>query len=285
VTFTKLYPQANITYNLLHDFRFHPCEGLAYKNPERTMRRFLTSTFPTNVGDYLPKPRILCGSRLPIASSAIVTVVTVVALLALSGCTSAKVKLGWKVQLDKTPIASIHASLPKGPGIAPGDKAPLVVAVTSPDGKVLQTEGAGHGKILWKDLKVTTTVVSANQKGVLTLPRDPRISDGKMAHVTITVPSHPDLRADLDISPRYDSRFIVDSPAAAAPLVSMAPTELTAPAAAWVRSIQIVRLRAGTAGTGPMVPMVTMEAPDGMPRQCTSVCPSELETLLCFRLV
>jgi len=136
--------------------------------------------------------------------------VMVVALLALSGCTSAKVKLGWKVQLDKTPIASIHASLPKGPGIAPGDKAPLVVAVTSPDGKVLQTEGAGHGKILWKDLKVTTTVVSANQKGVLTLPRDPRISDGKMAHVTITVPSHPDLRADLDISPRYDSRFIVD---------------------------------------------------------------------------
>src|SRR6267378_3002691 len=70
-------------------------------------------------------------------------------LVALIGCTPLKVRLGWKVYLDKTPISSIQASLPKGPGIAPGEKSPLVVMLTAPDGKVLQTEGMGRGKVLW----------------------------------------------------------------------------------------------------------------------------------------
>ena len=128
-------------------------------------------------------------------------------LVALSGCTSVKVRLGWRVYLDKTPIAAIAASLPNGPGIAPGEKSPLVVVVTEPDGKVLQTEGKGGGKVLWKDLKVTATVVAANSKGIVSLPRDPRISDGKVAHVIITVPSHPDLRTELDIPVRYNYKF------------------------------------------------------------------------------
>jgi hypothetical protein len=128
-------------------------------------------------------------------------------MLALSACTPIKVRLGMKVYLDKTPIATIAASLPKGPGIAPGEKSPLVLVVTEPDGKVLQTEGAGHGKVLWKDLHVTATVVTANQKGVVSLPHDPRKSEGKVGHVTITVPSHPDLRAELDIPVRYNYAF------------------------------------------------------------------------------
>ena len=128
-------------------------------------------------------------------------------LFLLSGCAAVKVRLGWRVYLDKTPIASMTASLPKGPGIAPGEKSPLVVTITEPDGKVLQTEGAGHGKVLWKDLTITATIVTANQKGVVSLPRDPRISDGKVGHITITVPSHPDIRADLDIVPRYNYGF------------------------------------------------------------------------------
>src|SRR5271169_2211590 len=128
-------------------------------------------------------------------------------LFAQSACAPVKVKLGWRVDLDKTPIASIKASLPQGPGIAPGEKSPLVVVVTEPGGEVLQTEGKGKGKVMWKDLKVTATVVTANQKGIVSLPRDPRISDGKVAHVTITVPSHPDLRAELDIPVRYNFKF------------------------------------------------------------------------------
>jgi hypothetical protein len=130
-----------------------------------------------------------------------------VSVLALNGCASLQVRLGWKVYLDKTPLASIKASLPKGPGIAPGEKSPLVVAFTESDGKVLMTEGQGQGKVMWKELKITASVVAANQKGIVSLPRDPRASDGKVAHVTITVPSHPDLRADLDIPLRYNYKF------------------------------------------------------------------------------
>jgi len=129
-------------------------------------------------------------------------------LLLPVGCTSLKVKMGWKVRLDQTPVASIQASLPKGPGIAPGEKSPLVVVLTGPGGKVLVTEGQGRGKVLWKDLKVTPSVVTANRKGIVSLPQDPRVSDGKLAHVTITVPSHPDLHAELDIPLRYNYNYV-----------------------------------------------------------------------------
>jgi hypothetical protein len=128
-------------------------------------------------------------------------------LLALSGCASVQVHLGMKVYLAKIPATAITVTVPKGPAIAPGEKLPLVVTVMESDGKTLQTEGAGQGKVMWKDLTVTTTVATVNQKGIVSLPRDPRISDGKVPHVTVTVPSHPDLRAELDIPVRYDEKY------------------------------------------------------------------------------
>jgi len=131
-----------------------------------------------------------------------------VSLLLLGGCTAVKVKLGMKIYLVNTPVASMQASLPKGPAIAPGQKLSLVVQFTQPDGKVLVTEGQGRGKVLWSDLTVTPSVVTADQKGRIKLPGDPRVSDGKVAHVTITVPSHPDLRAELDIPITYDYNFV-----------------------------------------------------------------------------
>ena len=129
-------------------------------------------------------------------------------LLALSGCAAVKVKLGMRVYLAKVQVTTMTASLPNGPAIAPGEKSPLVVQFTQPDGKILLTEGKGKGKVLWQDLTVTPTVVTANNKGVLTLAHDPRKSDGKTAHVTITVPSHLDLKADLDIPITYDYNFV-----------------------------------------------------------------------------
>jgi hypothetical protein len=128
-------------------------------------------------------------------------------VLALSGCAPVKVRLGLRVYLDKIPINTMEASLPEGPGIAPGEKSPLVLAFTGPDGKVLMTEGEGHGKVLWKDINVTASVAVANKKGIVSLPKDPRISDGKVPHIIITVPSHPDLHAELDIPVRYDYNY------------------------------------------------------------------------------
>jgi hypothetical protein len=130
-----------------------------------------------------------------------------ISLLVLNGCTAVKVKLGMKIYLAKTAVASMQASLPKSSAIAPGQKLGLVVQFTQPDGKILLTEGQGSGKVLWSDLTVTPTVVTADQKGRITLPRDPRVSDGKVAHVSITVPSHPDLHAELDIPITYDYKF------------------------------------------------------------------------------
>jgi hypothetical protein len=142
------------------------------------------------------------------ASTGWAACLTGASLLALGGCTALKVKLGMRVYLAKTEVSSMQPKLPNGPAIAPGEKSPLVVQFTQPDGKLLMTEGQGKGKVLWSDLTVTPTVVTVNKKGVLTLAHDPRISDGKTAHVTITVPSHPDLHADLDIPITYDYNFI-----------------------------------------------------------------------------
>lgn len=143
-----------------------------------------------------------------IPAKAWATALGLACLFALNGCTALQVKLGMKVYLAQTPVSSMEVRLPKGPAIAPGQKAPLVVAVTEPDGKVLLTEGQGGGKVMWKDLQVTATIVSVNNKGVVSLRHDPRVSDGKVGHVIVTAPSHPDLRTELDIPFRYDIDYV-----------------------------------------------------------------------------
>jgi hypothetical protein len=145
-----------------------------------------------------------------LASTSWAVCLAVASLLALSGCTSVKVKLGMRVYLANTPVSSMQASLPNGPAIAPGEKSPLVLQFTQPDGKILVTEGKGKGKVLWADITVAPTVVTANNKGIVSLAHDPRVSDGKTAHVTITVASHPDLHADLDIPITYDYNFVAN---------------------------------------------------------------------------
>jgi hypothetical protein len=129
-------------------------------------------------------------------------------LLGLSGCSKIQVGLGLRASLAKVPVTAMEASLPKDPGVAPGEKSPLVVTFTASDGKTYVTAGKGKGKVLWNDLAITATVVSINKKGVLTLDRDPRTSDGKMGHLAITIPSHPGITTELDVPVRYDYPFV-----------------------------------------------------------------------------
>src|SRR3984885_12074530 len=89
----------------------------------------------------------------------------------LSGCSRIQVGLGLRVSLAKVPVTSIEASLPKDPGVAPGEKSPLVVTFAASDGKTYVTEGKGKGKILWKDLTITATVVSINKNGIVSSTR------------------------------------------------------------------------------------------------------------------
>jgi hypothetical protein len=132
------------------------------------------------------------------------------ALLALSGCTAVRVKLRLRVRLEKLPVSSMQVHLPNGPAIAPGEKSPLIAQFTQPDGKILVTEGAGKGKVLWQDIVITPTVVTADKKGNISLAHDPRKSDGKTGHVVVTVPSHPDLHAEFDVPITYDYNFIAN---------------------------------------------------------------------------
>jgi hypothetical protein len=129
-------------------------------------------------------------------------------LVLLAGCSAINIKLGRRVDLTKTPVTSIDLSLPKGPGIAPGQKLPMLVTAMQANGKVLLTEGAGKGKMQWKDLKVTPTIVTADSKGNVLLSRDPRVSDGKTGHVSVSIPSQPAIApAELDIPFRYNVAF------------------------------------------------------------------------------
>lgn len=135
--------------------------------------------------------------------------VCLLSIAALGGCGALKMRP--KVDLPQTPVASIEVSLPRGPAIAPGKKSPLVVKVTKSDGTVLYTEGEGKGKVQWKDLTLKAAVVDVSNKGMVSVPRDPRISDGRTGHVTVAVPSHPDVRpAELEIAFRYDLKFAVN---------------------------------------------------------------------------
>jgi hypothetical protein len=135
-------------------------------------------------------------------------ILLLMAVIALSSCSAMKVKLGMRVDLTKVDVASIDARMANSPGVAPGQKAPLIVTVTQTDGKQLQTEGAGSGKVMWKDLQTTAQVVTFDNKGNVHLAADPRASDGKTGSVEITVPSHPAVKAaDLDIPFRYNVAF------------------------------------------------------------------------------
>jgi hypothetical protein len=127
------------------------------------------------------------------------TAIVFVSSLFLGGCAAAN--------LNKLAVSSIAVAQAKAPGIAPGEKSSLVVSMTEANGKPLATNAEGEEKIRWSDLSVTGTVVKADKKGNVSLPSDPRKSFGKQPHVSVTVPSHPDLHADLDIPLRYDRAY------------------------------------------------------------------------------
>src|ERR1700722_4967443 len=91
----------------------------------------------------------------------------------LSGCATVQVHLGMKVYLSKIPVSAIEVQQAKAPGIGPGQKSSLIATITEPNGKTLTTEGAGHGKVMWRDLTVTPTIVAVNKKGVISIRPNP----------------------------------------------------------------------------------------------------------------
>jgi hypothetical protein len=143
------------------------------------------------------------------------------ALVSIGGCSELGVLLGVRTRLDKLPVTSISASLvgttQSGEthtgsitALAPGGSARLVIVATTQDGKQLVTAGAGKGTVLLDSYVFTASLATIGKRGKVSLPADPRITDGKVPNIHIATVGHPDVVADLDIGLRYDVPFLAN---------------------------------------------------------------------------
>jgi hypothetical protein len=136
-----------------------------------------------------------------------------IVIVALAGCGDLGVLLGLRTRLDKLPVISISASLVGKKGsepitsLPPGGSARLVVVVTTEDGKRLVTAGAGHGTVLLDSFTYTPTLALIKKRGKVSLPADPRLTDGQIASIHLATVGHPDVVTDLHIAIRYDVPF------------------------------------------------------------------------------
>ena len=138
---------------------------------------------------------------------AVVAGLGVLGVLALEGCESIAIGLHLRTRLDRVPVTGLAASLSPQPALSPGGRGRLVIIADTADGQKLATVGPGQGKVLFDSFSYEAQVVQVDRKGVVCLPADPRISDGRVPHVHISALGHPDAVTDLDIPVRYDVAF------------------------------------------------------------------------------
>jgi hypothetical protein len=136
-----------------------------------------------------------------------------IVVVGLAGCGDLGVLLGLRTRLDKLPVTSISASLVGKNGsqpitsLPPGGSAWLVVVATTEDGKRLVTAGAGHGTVLLDSFSYTPTLAQIKKNGKVSLPADPRLTDGQIASIHLATVGHADVVTDLHIPIRYDVPF------------------------------------------------------------------------------
>ena len=128
----------------------------------------------------------------------------VVGASTLAGCEAIQVWTGARMRLDGIPLQSIAASMPGNGAIAPGAKARLSVVATTSDGRTLATVGTGDGKVLLDSYVFEASGATVDEDGKVSLPADPRLTEGLVPHVRIHAAGQPTPVADLDIPIRYD---------------------------------------------------------------------------------
>ena len=147
------------------------------------------------------------GHRFQSRPRAALVAVLAIAAVALSGCESILVMTGARMRLDGVPLQAIAASMPGNGGIAPGGKATLSVVATTTDGRTLASAGAAGGKVLLDSYHFDASVVKVSADGVVKLPANPHLSEGRTPHVRITAAGRAAPVAELDIPVRYDVAF------------------------------------------------------------------------------
>jgi hypothetical protein len=138
----------------------------------------------------------------------------VAAVVLLSGCDSMGVALHMRTRLDKLPVTAVSAKLSPQESLTPGKSGRLVLVASGADGKTWTTVGTNHGDVLFDSYKLEATVAKVNANGVVSLPADPRLSNGKAVSVHITVVGHPDVQTDLSIPVKYNAPFTAHFPGA-----------------------------------------------------------------------
>jgi hypothetical protein len=149
------------------------------------------------------------------ASHWICGVVLVLTLLSTTGCSAIAVALGLRIRLDKLPVTAISASLVDKHGatvnaLGPGQSAKLVIVATTADGKQFPTVGAGKGKVAFDNYTIDATLVPVNKGGKVSLSTDPRVSEGKSAHLRIAPVAHPEVVTEMAIPVRYDIAYVAN---------------------------------------------------------------------------
>jgi hypothetical protein len=112
------------------------------------------------------------------------------------------------IHLNELPaVRALRVSLPEESRLLPGGSSPLEIVATLPDGTEAVTKGVGHGKVSWDSFDVRSDIVSVNDKGIVSMPDDPRKSDVATPHVRVALKGHPDIAAEIDVPARYDGGF------------------------------------------------------------------------------
>jgi hypothetical protein len=127
--------------------------------------------------------------------------------LALSGCEALMLATGQRTRLPDAPLKSVTAALPGNGALAPGGSAALSIIATTADGHQFATAGTGDGKVLADSYLFAASIAVVTTEGVVTLPDDPRLSEGRTPFVRVTVPGQPSLVTDLQIPVRYDVAY------------------------------------------------------------------------------
>jgi len=149
-----------------------------------------------------------------IANQRVCGVLVCLALMSTCGCSALAVRLGLRARLDNLQVTAVTASLQsKRDGSAitalgPGQSAQLVIVATTHDGKQYATVGAGKGKVAFDNYMIMATVVQVAKSGMVSLSSDPRVSEGKVAHLRLAPVAHADMVTELDIPVRYDIAFV-----------------------------------------------------------------------------
>jgi len=140
-----------------------------------------------------------------------------VMLVSGSGCSALAVRLGLRVRLDTIAVTSLSASMVSRHdssaavgALGPGQSARLVVVANTNAGKHYATVGAGNGKVSFDNYTMEATTVQVSKRGTVSLPADPRLSDGKVGHLRISPTTRPDVVTVLDVPVRYDIPFVAD---------------------------------------------------------------------------